>query len=106
MKTLKTCEDINLCPVQKAMNVIGGKWKMVILWYLHKDTLRTSELKKCLPRVSEKMLIQQLRELEKDGIVERKVYPEVPPKVEYSLTEEGKKLKPLMDFMVEWGNTL
>jgi DNA-binding HxlR family transcriptional regulator len=78
-------------PVEFAMDRIGGTWKMPILWRLKEKTLRYSELKKDIPRITHKMLTTQLRELEQEGFILRKVYPVVPPKVEYSLTERGKK---------------
>ena len=92
------------CPVEATLDVIGGKWKVVILFHLtHEGTLRFAVLRRRIPGVSERMLTQQLRELEEDGIVHREVYPEVPPKVEYSLTEYGKTLRPITEVMCEWG---
>lgn len=92
------------CPVEATLNVIGGKWKAVILFHLsHDGTHRFAEMRRKIPGVSERMLTQQLRELEGDGIVHRKVYPEVPPKVEYSLTNYGQTLRPITDVMFEWG---
>ncbi|WP_417326773.1 winged helix-turn-helix transcriptional regulator [Halarcobacter sp.] len=96
-------EDIEKCPVETALDVLAGKWKILILWYLRRDTLRFSELQKMLPRTTEKMLIQKLRELEKDNIVHREVYPVVPPKVEYSLTPYGESLKPILKQLYLWG---
>ena len=84
MKNNSNCSD-NECPVVIAITVIGGKWKIPILYNLREKTLRFGELKKTLPQVTQKMLTQQLRELEKDGLISRKVYAEVPPKVEYSI---------------------
>jgi DNA-binding HxlR family transcriptional regulator len=81
------------CPVEAAIDVIGGKWKPLILWWLHQRTHRFAELRRKIPRITEKMLTQHLRELEADGIVHRQVYAAVPPKVEYSLTEYGQSLK-------------
>ncbi|GAA6169895.1 winged helix-turn-helix transcriptional regulator [Sessilibacter corallicola] len=92
-----------VCGVSVTLELIGGKWKGVILWHLCHKTLRFSQLKRRLPRVTQKMLTQQLRELEKDGLINRKVYPEVPPKVEYSLTELGRTLQPMLDGMCKWG---
>jgi DNA-binding HxlR family transcriptional regulator len=92
------------CPVEATLNVIGGKWKVVILFSLTSDgTLRFAELRRKIPGISERMLTQQLRELERDCIVHRKVYAEVPPKVEYSLTTYGKTLRPITEAMCKWG---
>lgn len=91
------------CPVEHALSVIGGKWKTLIIWHLNDRTKRFGELKKEIPLITQKMLTQQLRELEADGVVSRKVYAEVPPKVEYSLTELGKSLGPVMQAMCDWG---
>lgn len=102
-KKIELEEKIIKCPVETALDVLAGKWKILILWYLRRDTLRFNELQKMLPRVTQKMLIQKLRELEEDGIVNRKVYPVVPPKVEYSLTEYGESLKPILKQMYLWG---
>lgn len=94
------------CPVETTLSVIGDKWKVLILRDLFTGVKRFSELKKSLTGVTQKMLTQQLRELEKDGIISRKVYPVVPPKVEYSLTELGNSLKPVIDSLADWGNYL
>lgn len=91
------------CPVKATMKVIGGKWKVLILWQLIENTRRFSELKRLLPDITQRMLTQQLRELEADGIVKRKIYAQIPPKVEYSLTNTGKSLKPIIDQMRDWG---
>lgn len=92
------------CEKELTLYVIGGKWKMLILWHLGKEgTKRFGELKALMPGITQRMLVNQLRELEEDLIVERKVYPVVPPKVEYSLTEQGKSLMPILDSMYEWG---
>jgi DNA-binding HxlR family transcriptional regulator len=92
------------CPVEAAIDVIGGKWKPLILWWLQQRTYRFAELRRSMPRITEKMLTQQLRELEADGIVHRRVYPTVPPKVEYSLTEYGRSLKRALRAICEWGH--
>lgn len=90
--------------VEGAFRKLEGRWKMVILFHLFdRGTLRFSELEKAIPDVSQKMLIQQLRQLEQDGIVARTVYPQVPPKVEYSLTDWGQALCPALDMLLEWG---
>jgi DNA-binding HxlR family transcriptional regulator len=90
-------------PVELALDVVGGKWKMPILWRLKDRVWRYGELKRSLGRVTHKMLTEQLRELENDGLVHRKVYPEIPPKVEYSLTEKGKTVIPVIEKLREWG---
>ena len=91
------------CPVEATLSLIGGKYKAIILWHLMNHTLRYSELHKRMPNATDKMLTQQLRELEKDGLISRKVYPVVPPKTEYSLTDFGKNLFPILDAMCDWG---
>lgn len=91
------------CALDVTMHYIGGKWKTVVLWYLRKDRKRFSELKRHIPEITEKMLSLQLRALESDGLVSRKVYPEVPPRVEYFLTEEGRSLLPMLEEMAKWG---
>ncbi|MCH8620429.1 helix-turn-helix domain-containing protein [Undibacterium sp. TS12] len=94
------------CPMVRTINLIGGKWKPVILHMLCDGTMRFGELKKNIPPISQKMLTQQLRELEADGIIHREVYAEVPPKVEYSLTALGCTLKPLLQDLYAWGQNL
>ncbi|WP_078429608.1 winged helix-turn-helix transcriptional regulator [Alkalihalobacterium alkalinitrilicum] len=92
------------CEKELTLSVIGGKWKLIILWHLGNDgTKRFSELKKLVPNVTQKMLTNQLRELEEDQLITRKVYPEVPPRVEYSLTEHGESLIPILKMMYKWG---
>jgi DNA-binding HxlR family transcriptional regulator len=91
------------CPVEAALDVIGGKWKVVILFWLKEGVRRFSELRRLIPGISERMLTQQLRELEDHGIVHRRVYAQVPPKVEYSLTPYGRTLRPITDLMCAWG---
>jgi DNA-binding HxlR family transcriptional regulator len=97
----KKCSSAN--PVNTTLKVIGGKWKPLILWLLDDKTWRFSDLQREMHGVTQKMLIQQLRELEKDGLVHRQVFPVVPPKVEYSLTDYAKSLKPVLQAMAEWG---
>lgn len=91
------------CPLELSIDLIGGKWKSIILWQLREKILRFSQLKRRLPGITQKMLTQQLRELEADGLINRKVYAQVPPKVEYSLTEYGKTVLPILRSLFKWG---
>lgn len=91
------------CPVDTTLNLIGGKYKSLILWHLVNETLRHGQLQKLIPQATPKMLTQQLRELEKDNLLIRKAYPEVPPRVEYSLTDLGRSLEPILMAMYAWG---
>lgn len=93
----------NDCPVLTSLKIIGGKWKIPILYTLRNGTMRFNELQKAVPGVTQKMLTQQLRELEKDGLVHRQVYAEVPPRVEYSITPLTRKLEPILCSLCEWG---
>ena len=97
------CSHFQTCPITTFHKIISGKWKILILWYLTNKPLRFSELKRKLPDVSQKMLTNQLRSLEEDGLVLRKVYPVVPPKVEYSLSDIGKEIIPLLESMYNYG---
>lgn len=90
------------CSLELTMDLIGGKWKLIILWHLLDGTKRFSELKRLLPNITQKMLTIQLRELEEKGLVNREVYPQVPPKVEYSLTQYGESLKPILNDICSW----
>ena len=94
------------CALDVTMELVGGKWKTIVLWYLRKDKKRFSELRKLIPGITEKMLSMQLRQLEKDGFVRRTVYPEVPPRVEYALTPHGKTLLPLLEEIARWGRMM
>jgi len=91
------------CPVDLTLQIVGGRWKGIVIWNLREEKKRFSELKRILVTINDKMLSQVLRELEEQGVVNRKVYEIVPPKVEYSLTDEGKKLLPIMQAMNEYG---
>jgi len=91
------------CPVEAALAVVGGKWKPHIIYHLNDKFLRFSELQKDITGINARMLTKQLRELEEDEILVRKVYPEVPPRVEYALTDFGKTLIPIMDALCKWG---
>ena len=95
--------DADDCPVLLTTSIIGGKWKPLILYYLQTRTRRFSELNRLIPRSTKKMLTQQLRELERDAIVSRKVYAQVPPRVEYSITRHGESLRPILQLMSGWG---
>jgi DNA-binding HxlR family transcriptional regulator len=91
------------CPVTTTLSVIGGKWKPIILWIIRDEKKRFGEIKRLIPSITQKMLTQQLRELERDDIIHRKVYPVVPPKVEYSLTDYGHSLTHILNAMAKWG---
>jgi DNA-binding HxlR family transcriptional regulator len=91
------------CPVEVTMSIIGGKWTAPILWYLRGKTLRYNELKKLLVTISEKVLIKELKSLQRVGLINRKSYPEVPPRVEYALSDYGKTVVPLVELISKWG---
>ena len=92
------------CDVELTLQIIGGKWKPIILFHLGTDgTLRFSQIRRIIPNITPKMLTQQLRELEKDGVVNRKVYAQVPPRVEYDLTELGRSVMPIIRQLSRWG---
>jgi DNA-binding HxlR family transcriptional regulator len=93
------------CPVEAALDLIGGKWKAVILFRLMEGTKRFNQLQRLIPHITRRMLTLQLRELEEDKLIFRKVYQQVPPKVEYSLTEAGLTLQPLLIALKDWGET-
>lgn len=97
-------KDLPACPVEITMGLIGDKWKVLIIRDLLTGTKRFGELKKSLNSITQKVLTNNLRQMEASGLVKRKVYAEVPPRVEYSLTETGWSLKPILDSMVAWGN--
>ena len=100
--TYPTCEK-KLIAIEEAMYVIGGKWKGIVLYHLLSETIRFNELRRLIPEVTQRMLTKQLRELEADKLILRKVYPEVPPKVEYSMSEYGKTLAPVIHALKDWG---
>lgn len=89
--------------MELTLDIIGGKWKVLIIWHLGNRTMRFGELKKTLPHITQKMLTQQLRELENDGLVNRFIYTQIPPKVEYSLTDAGKSILPILTNLGQWG---
>jgi DNA-binding HxlR family transcriptional regulator len=92
-----------VCPVATILSLIGGKYKALIIWHLSKGPLRYSELQRLIPKATAKMLTQQLRELERDEILDREVFPQVPPRVEYELTKLGLSILPILEKMYEWG---
>ncbi len=94
----------NHCPVETTLDLIGGKYKALILWHLSEGTLRFSQLRKAISSATPKMLTQQLRELEAQSLIHREVFPVIPPRVEYSLTELGKSLMPVLIAMRDWGS--
>jgi DNA-binding HxlR family transcriptional regulator len=96
--------NVQNCPVTATMGVIGGKWKILILYLIFNDINRFGKMGMILRDISKQMLTTQLRELENDGIIERKIFPEIPPRVEYSLTDKGRSLVPIIHLMKEWGN--
>lgn len=103
MNEQKTAKTLPACPVETTLSLIGDKWKVLILRDLMPGTKRFGELKKSIGSVSQKVLTAQLRDMESNGLVTRTVYPEVPPRVEYSLTALGRSLKPILDAMWNWG---
>ena len=90
------------CPIEDTLNVIAGRWKILILWWLQEGELRFSELRRCIPSITQKMLTQQLRQMEVEGLVSREVFAEVPPKVIYTLTERGQSLQPVLRCLYNW----
>lgn len=103
MENIPTVEKLPACPVEMTLTLISDKWKVLILRDLLPGTKRFGELRKSIGHVSQKVLTAQLRQMEQSGLVNRKVYAEVPPKVEYSLTDVGYSLKPILDAMWTWG---
>jgi DNA-binding HxlR family transcriptional regulator len=91
------------CPAEMTAELIGGRWKIVLLWYLFQGVQRFSDFQRAVPGITHKVLTHQLRDLEKNGLLTRTVYPEVPPKVEYHVTALGLSLKPVIDAMHQWG---
>ena len=93
------------CPIEDTLNVIAGRWKIVILWWLQRGALRFGELRRSMPAVTPKMLTQQLRQLEDEGLIRREVFAEVPPKVVYSVTERGQSLGPVFKSLFDWSKS-
>jgi len=100
---LKSCSKNYACPVEATIHLIGGKYKAIILWHLRDSVLRFSELQRLVAVATSKMLTQQLRELERNGLIIRVIYPVIPPKVEYSLSDLGKSIIPILHVMCNWG---
>lgn len=97
--------DPSVCPISYTLSIVGGKWRWVLMWILYsKGTQRYGEIRKLIPNITHKILIQHLKELETNGLILRKEYSQVPPKVEYSLTAKGKTLIPILQYMSEWGS--
>ena len=96
-------KDLPPIPAERALKIIGGRWKVVILYYLFRGPKRLSELRRLAPKASQKVLVQQLREMESHGIVHRKIFAEVPPRVEYSITKLGTSLEPIIGSLCDWG---
>ena len=99
-----TKEELPACPVSTTVRLIGSKWKILIMRNLMMRTWRFNELKKDLDRISQKVLTESLRSMDEDGLITRTVYPEVPPRVEYSLTELGESMRPILNAMSDWGS--
>jgi DNA-binding HxlR family transcriptional regulator len=93
------------CPVNATLNVIGGRWKILVIYHLADGIARFNELQRAVAGISKRVLAQQLRQLERDGIVARRVYDQSPPRVEYSLTDFGRTLEPVMERLCQWGET-
>jgi DNA-binding HxlR family transcriptional regulator len=100
---MKQMPKATVCPVEVTLSIVGGKWKPMIVWHLLSGTRRFGEIRRLIPGATQQMLTMQLRELEQAGVLHREVYAQVPPKVEYSLTELGRSLEPLLLQMAEWG---
>lgn len=103
MDNEKSNDNLSACPVETTLMLIGNKWKILIIRDLLTGTKRFGELKKSIGKVSQKVLTTQLRDMEEDGLISRKIYAEVPPRVEYSLTDLGKSLQPILNAMLQWG---
>jgi len=99
-------ESVSGCPVEEAMRVLGGRWRIVLVYYLLEGSKRFSDLRRAIPRISQRMLTLELRALEEAGFVSRTVFPEVPARVEYALTDEGRRLRALVDVLAEVGERL
>lgn len=104
---MRTCPSAYHCPVEATIDIVGGKHKVLILWHIsNHQVLRFGELQRLMPQATPKMLTQQLRELEADGMLHRKLYHQVPPKTEYSLTDRGRSFVPVLNAMCAWGGSV
>ena len=101
---MQRSSPVGKCPIQISLSVIGGKWKPIILWFLKDGPVRFSGIQRKIPGITQMMLTKQLRELVADGMIERTVYPEVPPRVDYSITDDGRSVFPVLMALNEWGN--
>ncbi|MEI2404134.1 winged helix-turn-helix transcriptional regulator [Niallia taxi] len=101
-KTMKYSSD---CALSKVQKLIGGKWKLILLWYISEQPRRFGEMHRSFPDMTQSMLTKQLRELENDGLLHREIYKEVPPRVEYSLTDLGQQFVPILQYMYDWGES-
>jgi DNA-binding HxlR family transcriptional regulator len=104
MKPLQYMDSYD-CPAEATLDVIGGKWKGIILYHLLDRTMRFNEIRRLMPKITQRTLTNQLRELERDGVLQRTIYAEVPPRVEYSITELGMTLSPIVLLLNQWGET-
>ncbi len=102
-RVVTDCPRPDDCPVQVTLDVLGGRWKPLVLYHLRAGTIRFNELRRRMPGVTQRMLAQTLRELERDGLVRREVFAQVPPRVEYTATPLGESLRPILDAMAAWG---
>jgi DNA-binding HxlR family transcriptional regulator len=111
MRKLNSTNQLNetelaaICPMHNVMKVLGGRWKIALLYFIHQSHNRFSSLQKKVPFITTKMLSQQLKELEKDNLITRKIYAEMPPRVEYSLTDTGQALLPVLEDLYRWGES-
>jgi len=101
---MQKAPPVEQCPIRVSLSVIGGKWKPLIIWYLKDGPVRFSGIQKMIPGITQMMLTKQLRELESDGMIKRTVYPEVPPRVDYCLTDDGHSVFPVLVALNKWGN--
>lgn len=106
MAAKKPVKEQYKCPFELALNLVNGKWKGLVLWFLFHETRRYGQIKKAYPKITQKMLTQTLKDLEKNKLISRKVYAQIPPKVEYTITKEGKELYPIFEMLYKWGEKM